>query len=382
MSEVPLGAFLSGGIDSSLVVSSMAKIMQRPVVTNSIGFEDREYSELPVANAIARHLGTDHHEFIVTARAADVIGRIAWHFDEPIADSSAVPTWYVCEMARRSVTVSLSGDGGDEAFGGYTFRYVPHSIESRIRSALPMAVRAPLFGPIGAAWPASARLPRALRLKTIFENLAVADSEAFYRDLIWLRPDIRQSLYRPEFLDRLRGFSPMEVVAAHYACNDAPDPLGRAQYADVHLYMTDDVLTKVDRMSMAHSLEVRCPLLDHRILEFAARLPAALKIAGRVGKLPLRRLSAKRLPANISKLPKRGFSIPAARWLRHELRPIAESLLFQGNGLIAEVLEPSILRNMWQEHQSGARDHQVSLWGLMMLGLWEQQRWTASSARR
>lgn len=381
MSEVPLGAFLSGGIDSSLVVSSMAKLTQRPVVTNSIGFEDREFSELPVAGAIAKHLGTDQREFVVTARAADVIEKIAWHFDEPMADSSAVPTWYVCEMARRSVTVSLSGDGGDEAFGGYTFRYVPHAVESRIRDALPMAVRAPLFGTIGAAWPASARLPKPLRLKTIFENLAVADSEAFYRDLTWLRPDARRALYRAEFVADLRGFSPMEIVAAHYARNTAPDALGRSQYTDIQLYMTDDVLVKVDRMSMAHSLEVRCPLLDHRILEFAARLPSARKMTGRIGKLPLRRLAARRLPAAISRLPKRGFAIPAGRWLRTELRPIAESLLFGGNGLIAETLDRTMLRNMWQEHQSGSRDHQVFIWGLMMLGLWDQQRSASSNVR-
>jgi asparagine synthase (glutamine-hydrolysing) len=146
MSEVPLGAFLSGGLDSTLVVSSMARELDRPVITNSIGFQERETSELPLARAVAKHLGTDHHEFVVQPRAAEVLPRIAWHFDEPVADSSALPTWYVCEMARRNVTVALSGDGGDEAFGGYTFRYLPHVFESRIRSRLPAALRAPLFG--------------------------------------------------------------------------------------------------------------------------------------------------------------------------------------------------------------------------------------------
>jgi asparagine synthase (glutamine-hydrolysing) len=370
MSEVPLGAFLSGGIDSSLVVASMSRLMDRPVITHSIGFEERDLSELPVAARIAKHLGTEHHEYQVTPRAAEVIERIAWHFDEPLADPSALPTWYVCEMARRSVTVALSGDGGDEAFGGYTFRYVPHVFESRIRRALPALFRGPLFGAMGAAWPASAALPKPLRLKTIFENLAVGDAEAFYRDLAWLRPDARDTLYSSEFKARLAGFTPMEAVAPYYLHNDAPDALGRSQFADIHFYMTDDVLVKVDRMSMAHSLEVRAPLLDHRILEFAARLPASLKLSRGQGKLPLRNLAAKKLPEEVHKLPKKGFSIPAARWLRGELRPMVEDVLFGSATAISGALERDRVRVMWQEHLSGTRDHSMFLWGLMMLGLW------------
>ena len=372
MSEVPLGAFLSGGIDSSLVVASMSRLTNRPVITHSIGFGARDASELPAASRIAAHLGTDHHEFVVTPKAAEVIERIAWHFDEPLADSSAVPTWYVCEMARRSVTVALSGDGGDEAFGGYTFRYGPHVLESRVRKLLPTLVRGPFFGALGAAWPASARLPKPLRLKTIFENLTVGDAEAFYRDLIWLRADARARLYAPDFLQTLRGFTPMETVAPYYAHNDAPDALGRSQFTDMNFYMTDDVLVKVDRMSMAHSLEVRAPLLDHRILEFAARLPFSLKMRGRQGKVLLREIAKRRLPDEVRKLPKRGFSIPAARWLRAELKPIAEPIVFDKQGLIAQVLDKAELNRLWQEHQSGARDHHVFLWGLMMLGLWER----------
>jgi asparagine synthase (glutamine-hydrolysing) len=276
--EVPLGAFLSGGLDSSLVVESMARLSGRPVITNSIGFDDAKFNELETARIVATHLQTDHHEFVVHPRAADILHKIAWHFDEPVADSSAVPTWYVCEMARRTVTVALSGDGGDEGFGGYTFRYRPHMLEARIRSALPMALRAPLFGALGAVWPASARLPQPLRLKTIFENLATGDAQAFYRDLIWLREDARKDLYTGDFMRKLKGFTPMEVVQPFYVGNDATDALGRSQYTDINVYMTDDVLAKVDRMSMAHSLEVRAPLLDHRILEFGARLPSDLKI--------------------------------------------------------------------------------------------------------
>lgn len=370
MSEVPLGAFLSGGLDSSLVVASMARTLKNPVITHSIGFEEREFSELPLAREIAAHLKTDHREFVVVPRAADVLGRIAWHFDEPFADSSAVPTWYVCEMARQSVTVALSGDGGDEGFGGYTFRYVPHMLEARLRAGLPAAGRAAVFGTLGRLWPASARLPRPMRLKTIFENLAVGDAMAYFRDLAVLRPDMRTALYRPEFVAALKGFTPAEAVIPFYSHSDAPDALGRSQYADVHFYMTDDVLVKVDRMSMAHSLEVRAPLLDHRLLEFAATLPAHLKIDGRRGKVVLRQLAEQRLPPQILRAPKRGFSIPAARWLRGELRPLVEELAFLPGGAPAEVLDLTRLRALWQEHLNGSRDHSTLFWGVLMLALW------------
>ena len=372
MSEVPLGAFLSGGLDSSLVVSSMARVSDRPVITNSIGFEDREFNELASARAIAAHLRTDHHEFMVEPRAADVLEKIAWHFDEPLADSSAIPTWYVCEMARRTVTVALSGDGGDEAFGGYTFRYVPHMFESRLRGFIPAALRAPLFGLLGAVWPGSARLPQPLRLKTIFENLATGDAEAYYRDLIWLRSEARTALYAPEFMRSLHGYTPAEAVIPFYTKSTAQTPLARSQNADIHFYMTDDVLAKADRMSMAHSLEVRCPLLDHRLIEFGVRLPDHLKIDARQGKVVLRQLAGRRLPEEIRNLPKRGFSIPAARWLREDLRPMAEELLFESAGAFDGILDANVVRRMWREHVSGSRDHNVFLWGLMMMALWRK----------
>lgn len=372
MSEVPLGAFLSGGVDSSLVVSSMAQLMNDPVITHTIGFGDSEFDETDIASKTARHFGADHHEFIVDPDAADVLERIAWHFDEPFADSSALPTWYVCEMTRRSVTVALSGDGGDEGFGGYTFRYLPHMMESRIRRRLPPALRSILFGPLGAFWPASAKLPQPLRLKTILQNLAVADSEAFYRDLVWLNAESRAAVYDPDFLHSLKGFTPFEVVEPYYSGSDATDALGRSQFTDVNVYMTDDVLVKVDRMSMAHGLEVRAPLLDYRILEFAARLPQRLKVSHRQGKLLLRNVASQRLPAEIQNLPKRGFSMPIARWLRHDMKEMASDLIFSNHGLVDEMLDINSVRKMWHEHQNGSRDHNVFLWALIMLGLWDR----------
>lgn len=371
VSEVPLGAFLSGGLDSSLVVASMSRLTGRPVLTNCIGFEDREFSELDVARATAAHLGTDHREFVVRPDAVGVLPQIAWHFDEPMADSSSIPTWYVCEMARRSVTVALSGDGGDENFAGYTFRYLPHAIESRIRGIVPAALRSLVFGPLASLWPASAKLPRPLRLKTILGNLAVSDVEAFYRDLAWLSEDTRRRVYSRDFVKNLKGFTPREALYPYYLGSDAGDAVGRAQDADIHFYMTDDVLVKVDRMSMAHSLEVRCPLLDRRILEFAASLPTSLKMDARRGKLPLRNLARRLLPRQVLEMPKRGFSIPAAHWLRTELRPLAEGLLFEGWRESLQTLDRNNLRGLWQEHLGGSRDHSVFLWAAMMLALWE-----------
>jgi asparagine synthase (glutamine-hydrolysing) len=372
MSEVPLGAFLSGGVDSPLVVSSMARMMQKPVLTNSIGFDDKYLSELPAAKTVAAYLGTDHREFVVKPAIGEVLERVAWHFDEPFADSSAVPTWYVCQMAKQNVTVALSGDGGDESFGGYSFRYIPHVLESKLRAMLPLKVREAIFGSLGTVWPASSRMPKPLRIKTILQNLAVTDVAAFYRDLIWLRGETREKLYSNDFKGELAGFTPMEVVSPLYSQSDAENALGRSQFTDIHFYMTDDVLVKVDRMSMAHSLEVRSPLLDYRLIEFAARLPSNLKVTSRAGKVLLRKLASRRFPLGIHKKAKRGFSIPAALWLRSELKPMAQELIFSEKGLIHDLLNAQEVCRIWNEHQSASRDHSVLLWAFIMLCLWEK----------
>ncbi len=370
VSDVPLGAFLSGGLDSALVVWAMSRVSGDPVRTHSIGPERGE-GELPLARAIAAQLGTQHEEFRVGPEVESLLPAIVHHLDEPLADSSAVPTWHVSRMTRRNVTVALSGDGGDEAFGGYTARYLPHLFESRVRAALPSGLRRGVFGPLARAWPASARLPRPLRLRTILGNLAVDDSRAYFRDLAWLEEEARASLYSRELREALRGFTPFEVVGARYAADAAaPDALARSQLADIGLYMTDDVLAKVDRMSMAHGLEVRCPLLDPRIVDFAGTLPASLKLGGGEGKRLLRQVAARRLPRRVATAPKQGFSIPAAAWLRGPLVPAFESRVLPRDAAINEWVEPAAVRAIWREHQSGARDHSVPLWALMCLATW------------
>jgi asparagine synthase (glutamine-hydrolysing) len=370
VSDVPLGAFLSGGLDSSLVVWAMSQVADGPVLTHSIGPEDGE-GELPLARAVAAQLGTRHEEFRVGPEVETLLPTLVHHLDEPLADSSALPTWHVSRMTRRNVTVALSGDGGDEAFGGYTARYLPHLFESRLRAALPAGLRRVAFGPLARAWPASARLPRPLRLRTIFGNLAVDDARAYFRDLAWLEEEARAALYSAELRRALRGFTPFEVVGPRYAADAAaPDALARSQLADIGLYMTDDVLAKVDRMSMAHGLEVRCPFLDPRILEFAGALPPALKLGRRDGKRLLRHVAARRLPRPIATAPKQGFSIPAASWLRGPLVPAFESRVLARDAGVNEWVEPSAVLAMWREHQSGARDHSVPLWALMCLATW------------
>jgi len=372
MSEVPLGAFLSGGLDSTLVVSSMTKVSNNKVSTNSIGFGDREFNELPLAAKVAQHLRTRHKEYIVNPNITNVLEKIAYYFDEPFADSSAIPTWYVCKMARENVTVALSGDGGDENFGGYTFRYIPHVQESRLRSLIPRPIRN-LLGFIGKFYPSSSRLPKPFRLKTILENLALSDSRAFYNDLVWLRSDLREKIYSRSFFNELQGFHPYEIVKPLYENPYSHDPLSRALYTDIHLYMVDNCLVKVDRMSMAHALEVRSPFLDYKLVEFAATLPNNLKIRNGKGKIILRQLAAQRLPAQILRQPKRGFSIPAARWLRHELKSMTEKAILGEDAFPLEFLNKKHLQKTWQEHLSGHRDHSVFIWGLIMLDLWAKK---------
>ena len=371
MSEVPLGAFLSSGLDSGLVVSYMAQLSDRPVATHTMGFQEEAFNERAGARLIADHLGARHCEFLSTPGDVETLKSIARILDEPFADNSVLPSWHVCRHAARRVTVALTGDGGDEGFGGYTFRYLPHVMESIFRKRIPKGIRQGIFGPAGKFYPSSARLPRALRLKTILENLSLSDARAFYKDLIWLREDDRNRLYTRAFQAVLSGRAVEERVVGLYEQCRGADALSRAQYTDIRFYLPEDVLVKADRMSMAHGLELRNPLLDYRILEFGLSLPDGLKISRIRGKLLLRHLAAKRLPEEVVNLPKKGFSVPAAHWLRTSLKDFFQEIVFQ-SPLIKECLNGNTLNRMWKDHQSGKRDHHVFLWSAMMLGLWER----------
>src|SRR5258705_173995 len=288
VSDVPIGAFLSGGVDSSAVVEAMARLSSRPVVTTSIGFREQAFNELEHARTVAQVVGSEHHEVIVEARAAEVLPRLVWHLDEPFADSSALPTYYLAKAARERVTVALSGDGGDEVFDDFSRH---------------------------------------------FERT---------RDL---------------------------------------DPLSRLLYVDLKTWLANDMLVKVDRMSMANGLEIRSPLLDQRVIEFAATVPSGLKYRGRTSKYLLKRYLETRVPRSVIYRPKQGFEIPLAGWLRGELRGMADDLLFSPRSLARGYVQADHLRQLWERHQRGIRNHAPEIWSLIMLELWSRTFMDQSQAQ-
>ncbi|MEW5729765.1 MAG: asparagine synthase C-terminal domain-containing protein, partial [Pseudomonadota bacterium] len=377
-SDVPLGAFLSGGIDSSLVVALMQARSQRPVRTFSIGFAEAGYDESKHAAAVARHLGTEHTELTVTEREAlAVIPHLPAIYDEPFADSSQIPTHLVSRLARDHVTVALSGDGGDELFGGYN-RYLWGDKLARLMGRVPGPLRrlgcAAVAGVPAAGWDAAAAalrplLPARLRVAMPGDKLhklaAVAgtpDADAAYVGLtsLWQSPGALTGRVEP----------PGAVRAAAAALDDSAGFIARMMLADTLTYLPDDILAKVDRASMAVSLESRIPLLDHRLFELAWRLPLAGKVAGGTGKLPLRRVLFRHVPRELIERPKMGFGVPIGAWMRGELRDWAEDLLEPAKLAEDGLLDPVPIRRCWNEHLSGRRNWQHQLWAVLMLQAW------------
>ncbi len=279
ISEVPLGAFLSGGVDSSAVVATMARISSEPVNTCSIAFDDPAFDETRFAQQVAERYRTRHFVDQVASDDFDLVDQLAGIYDEPYADSSAIPTYRVCQLARKHVTVALSGDGGDENFGGYR-RYRLHMMEERLRAALPLGVRRPVFGLLGRVYPKADWAPRVFRAKTTFEALARTSVEAYLHSVSIIREPMRGELFSPAFRSKLAGYSVNEVFNRHARSAGTDDPLALVQYLDLKTYLVGDINTKVDRASMAHSLEVREPLMDHPLVEWLASLPNSLKVQG------------------------------------------------------------------------------------------------------
>jgi asparagine synthase (glutamine-hydrolysing) len=369
MSEVPLGAFLSGGLDSSAVVGIMAGLLDRPVNTASIGFPEAGFDELPYARQVARHFRTRAREKTVHADAAKILDTLVWYFDEPFADSSMIPTYYVSQVAREQVTVCLSGDGGDENFAGYR-RYRFDVLENRVRAVLPQAVRGPLFGALGRLYPKADWLPQIFRGKTLLTNLSLSPEEAYFKTMSWFTPDMKAMLYRETLQKTLNGYEAFSVLQGYFDRTRGWDPLSRIQYVDIKTYLVDDILTKVDRASMAHSLEVRVPLLDHVVMEYAARIPARYKLHGGEGKYIFKRALADLLPADILNRPKMGFSLPLAQWLRGDLKALFEESVFARDAFIGEYFDPAPIRRWWAQHQRGTRDYAYHLYALLMLECW------------
>jgi asparagine synthase (glutamine-hydrolysing) len=365
ISEVPLGAFLSGGVDSSAVVATMAGLSAEPVNTCSIAFADPAYDESTYARQVAERFKTRHHVDWVESDDFDLIDTLARLYDEPYADSSAMPTYRVCQLARRHVTVALSGDGGDESFAGYR-RYKLHMMEERLRQPLPIGLRRPVFGLLGRVYPKADWAPRALRGKTTFEALARDAVEAYFHSMSLLRDADRSTLYSNKFRAELAGYNAIEVCRRHSRRANHEDPLALIQYIDRTTYLVGDINTKVDRASMAHSLEVREPLMDHPLVEWLATLPSSMKLHGGQGKWLLKKAMEPMLPNDILYRQKMGFAVPLAAWFRGPLKQRVR------NAVLGELLADSglfnggALRRLVDQHQSGLRDHSAPLWSLLM----------------
>jgi asparagine synthase (glutamine-hydrolysing) len=369
-SEVPLGAFLSGGIDSGLVVSFMAELMADPVETTSVGFSEADHNELDAAGLTAQYCRTHHHADVASPRLEDVLDPIVSAFDQPFADSSAIPTYYVSAMARRHVTVALSGDGGDEVFSGYDFRYVPHAIEDRIRVSALGGVAQLAAQALRGWWPRTKRLPRPLRLATIFDNLSVDAATAYYYDLCFLKPARTRALLGRTGAGDDRDSEVYGAVTAPYRRCLSPSAVQRAQYADLKVYLPNDVLVKVDRMSMQHSLEVRCPLLDRRIVEFGFRIPTETKMPGLQSKYLLKRMAAQRLPADLLTLPKHGFTAPVGAWITGPYAGVFRDEVLASGSFVEGLIDVAAVRTAFDRHRSGSSDESYLLWAAWMLERW------------
>ena len=364
ISDVPLGAFLSGGVDSSAVVGLMAEASERPVKTFSIGFDDPQYDELQYARIVAKHFGTDHHEFVVRPDGLGILDQLIDHFDEPFADSSAIPTWYVSEIARRHVTVVLSGDGGDELFGGYD-RYLPHP-RVDVFDRLPLPGRRAIASRV---WPL---LPDGMQGKNFLRHVSRDDDGRFIDSIAYFHDDEKHGLYSPELKASLRETSAQETLGRHFArFRDLP-ARSRMMRFDFETYLPEDVLTKVDRMSMAHSIESRVPLLDNNVIDFAATLPSHLKIHNGRRKHVLKEAIAGLVPASLLDRRKQGFGIPLGVWFRGGLTDVFADVLGSPRTRQRGYFQPAFIDRLTQEHLSGRRDHTLRLWQLLVFELWHR----------
>jgi asparagine synthase (glutamine-hydrolysing) len=368
MSDVPLGAFLSGGIDSSIIVALMAGLMDQPVKTFSIGFVEDEYNELPYARMVAERYGTDHHEFVVTPDAKAIFPELVWHYNEPFADSSAIPTYYVSKLAREYVTVILSGDGGDENFAGYPRyqlqgSYTPHlDYTSWLWRVLrPGARWKDFMGQGGSWWHERQRLQRLTQERLLY----------YYR-ITHFHEGYQAQLYTPEFRARLNGVFTVDWLLEKYCQSDASNFLDATLDVDLGLYLPDTLMTKIDIASMTHSLETRAPFLDHHFLEFVASIPPDLKLKdGVTSKYILKKAIEPYLPAEVIHRKKMGFGVPLDHWFRHELKDMVYEVLLSRRAMERGYFQREYIETMLTRHQNG-ESWQYLIWNLLMLELWHQ----------
>ncbi len=372
MSEVPLGAFLSGGVDSSAVVAMMAGFSEEPVNTCSISFSNPKFNESEFAQMVADRYHTNHYVENVTPDDFDLIDRLAGIYDEPYADSSALPTYRVCELARKHVTVALSGDGADEYFSGYR-RHRWHMNEEKVRSILPYSIRVPIFGFLGKVYPKLDWAPQFLRGKTTFQALGRDSVAAYMHTISIVSDDMRRQLFSAEFKELIGSYNAINVLRKHAKKAPTKDPLSLIQYLDLKTYLVGDILTKVDRASMANSLEVRAPLLDYRLIEWVSGLKPDFKLNGQQTKYILKKAMEPYLPHDVLYRKKMGFAVPLADWFRGPLnQKVRDSLLgesMQDSG----VFNMKYVEHLVSQHQSGVRDYSASIWALLMFDAFQKQ---------
>ncbi len=370
ISDVPLGAFLSGGVDSSAVVAMMSRHAAEPVRTFSIGFEAAEYDERRYARLIAERFGTRHEEFVIRPDAAAILPTLAWHYDQPYADSSAIPTYYVAQVTRQHVTVALNGDGGDEGFAGYE-RYVAHRLAGRL-DWLPAAARWGLRIGRGLLPRGARRGSLLARGRRFLDGLLQPADRRYGRWVFHFTADRKAEVYQPDFVAAVSKGESEDLLVRAFQTSDAPDMVDALLDVDTRTYLADDLLVKVDVASMAHGLEARSPFLDHQVLEFAAGLPSHLKLQGREKKVLLRTVLRGILPDAILDRPKMGFGVPIDRWFRNELRPLAYDILLSRRAADRGYLRPDVVRGYLEEHVRGQVNWHYLLWNLLMLELWHR----------
>jgi asparagine synthase (glutamine-hydrolysing) len=368
ISDVEVGALLSGGVDSSAVVALMAGEQKAPVSTFSIGFEEKAYDESNYARAVSERYQTSHHSRIVDPGDFSLLPRLPDIYDEPFGDISALPTFAVCKLARQTVKAALTGDGGDEILGGYR-RYAFFAAQMRARGWLPDGVRAPLFSFLADIYPHGARLPRFLRAKTTFRELSLSPADAYLRMVSALPTEIRAQILSPEFRRQLGGYDSGDIVRRHFNVDAPLDMLQRAQYADIMTYLPGDILTKVDRASMANSLELRSPFLDQELSDWAFSLPDDLKLErGAGGKAVLKKAMEEFLPHDLLYRAKKGFTIPVAEWFRGPLKEDVRALAHSARLKECGYFDTGEIGAMAEAHIAGSRDFSKPLWLLWVFG--------------
>jgi asparagine synthase (glutamine-hydrolysing) len=369
ISDVPLGAFLSGGIDSSVVVALMRRLVSGPLKTFSIGFERPEYDERSYARQVAQQFATDHQEFVVNPDAASMLPRLVWHYNEPFADSSALPSFALCAMTKQSVTVALNGDGGDESFLGYD-RYLGAALAGWY-DRVPTPVRRALANGV-MLLPSGAPKSTSYRLRRFAEALALEPRRRYGQWIVYFPNEQKHRLYTDDFATRLGHCDSWSLLDAAYQASDAPSFLEATAHTDVQLYLPDDLLVKMDIASMAHSLEVRSPFLDHKVVEFAAALPPTMKLRRLTQKYLVKKIMRDVLPAQILRRKKMGFGVPIDHWFRHQLRDMTYDLLLGSRASQRGYFRPAVVRRYIDEHVAGNAQHHFRLWNLLMLELWHR----------